>query len=451
MHLSGTPTRQDVSALAYLEARARLGIKFGLHGIRAMLAALGHPERAYPCLLVAGTNGKGSVVAYADAMLRESGLRVGRYTSPHLVRVNERIVVDGREVTHGDLEAAVGRVRRVAERLVRAGGLPDHPTYFEALTAAALDHFRRERVDVAVLEVGMGGRLDATNACRPLASAIVTIAKDHEEFLGHTLAAIAREKAGVLRRGRLTIVGRLPLSALRVVDEEAGRVEARVLEANRGARLRRAESGLTITTPERTYRGLRPLPGRHQRGNLLVAVRLVEAARSAGLPVDLDKLSTGAAKTVWRGRLEWIPGNPPILLDGAHNPAAARALAAELRPRGGFVLLFGSMADKDVGPIAKALFPLAYRVVLTRPGVGRAAAPAEIAARAGGVARGARQEPDVGKALAEARRLAGASRFVAVAGSLYLVGEVMALLAREAPRLHRAGQRRAAEVRQTGP
>jgi dihydrofolate synthase/folylpolyglutamate synthase len=153
-------------------------------------------------VLVAGTNGKGSVVAYADAGLRASGLAVGRYTSPHLVRVNERIAVGGRDVGASAFETAVGRVRAAAARLVRAGRIPAHPTYFEVLTAAALDHFRRAHVDAAVLEVGMGGRLDATNVVAPLASAIVSIARDHEQFLGSTLDAIAREKAGVLRRGR---------------------------------------------------------------------------------------------------------------------------------------------------------------------------------------------------------------------------------------------------------
>ncbi len=417
--------RRAPSAEAYLGARTRLGIKFGLAGIRALTAALGHPERAYPCLLVAGTNGKGSVVAYVDAVLRASGLRVGRYTSPHLLRVNERITVAGREISQAKLEAAVTRVRQAADRLVGAGRLSDHPTYFEAVTAAAFDHFRRERVEVAVLEVGMGGRLDATNVCRPLASAIVSIARDHEAYLGHSLAAIAREKAGVLRQGRVTVLGPLPASARRAVAREAGRLGATLVEARHGVRTRENARSFDLVTPGCTYRHLRPLPGRHQRDNLLVALRLLEAAAAAGLPVDLARASGAIANTRWPGRLQWIPGRPRLLLDGAHNPAGAKALAEYLRPRGPFVLVFGAMSDKDLAELAGVLFPPADSVVLTRAPLERAATPEEIVVRAGAPARRAYREADPAKALALARRLAGRERFVVVAGSLYLVGEVL--------------------------
>jgi dihydrofolate synthase/folylpolyglutamate synthase len=213
----------------YLAARTRFGIKFGLGTMRALLAEMGHPERCFPTLLVAGTNGKGSVVAYVDAVLRASGLHTGRYTSPHLVRLNERIVVGGREITDHALETAVARVRGAAERLVRAGRMRQHPTFFEALTAAAFEHFRQVAVDVAVLEVGMGGRLDATNVAEPLASAIVSIDFDHQAYLGTTLAAIAREKAGVLRRGRTTVVGPMPREARRAIATRARATLARPL------------------------------------------------------------------------------------------------------------------------------------------------------------------------------------------------------------------------------
>src|SRR2546428_263529 len=288
-----TRTAARSRADAYLSSRVRFGIKFGLETMRALCEELHHPERAFASVLVAGTNGKGSVVAYADAALRASGLAVGRYTSPHLVRVNERIAVGGRDVGSAAFEAAVERVRHAAARLVRARTIPAHPTYFEVLTAAALVHFRGARVDVAVLEVGMGGRLDATNVAAPLASAIVSVEKDHEAYLGSTLGAIA-----------------------------------------------------------------------------------------------------ALAGTRWRGRLERIvmEGAPPLLLDGAHNPAAARALAAYLRDAAPFVLLFGVMADKDVEVMTRLLFPLAQAVVLTRAPSDRAAAPEEIARRAGEAARRAQME-----------------------------------------------------------
>jgi dihydrofolate synthase / folylpolyglutamate synthase len=417
----------------YLQERTIYGIKFGLAAMRALAEALGHPERAYPTLLVAGTNGKGSVTAYVDAALRASGLRVGRYTSPHLVRVHERIVVDGREISTPALDQAVGRVRAAAERLVRRGTLRAHPTYFEALTAAAFDHFRRRQVDVAVLEVGMGGRLDATNIAEPIASAIVSVARDHEAYLGHTLSAIAREKAGVLRRGRVAVLGPLPPAAEEAVVRVARGRRAVLWPAFAGVALQAEDGGrLTVRTPVRRYVGLRPLPGAHQQANLLVALRLIEAAREADLPVDLTAVARGIAQARWPGRLQWVPGRPPLLLDGAHNPAGARALAAYLAPLGRFVLVFGAMSDKHVGAMARVLFPLAHAVVLTRAPGARAASPEHIAQRVGPGAARARQEPDPVRALALARRLAPPRAPVVVAGSLYLVGEVLRLLGKRA-------------------
>lgn len=417
------------SAAAYLASRTCFGVKFGLETVRALTRALGHPELAYPTLLVAGTNGKGSVVAYLDAALRASGLRVGRYTSPHLVRVHERIAVDGHEISESGLDESVAEVRRTAEALVRAGEIPAHPTYFEALTVAALSHFRQVRVDVAVLEVGMGARLDATNVSEPLASAIVSVDLDHELYLGETLAAIALEKAGVLRAGRPTVLGRLRREARQAIAERAATLGARLVDAGAGAHLRGDEANLAIETPLARYEGLRALPGRHQRRNLLVAVRLLEEVRGR-LRLDLDALSAGLSRAHWPGRLEWIPGDPPLLLDGAHNPAGARALAAHLRDLRPFTLLFGVMRDKNVEALARILFPLAETLVLTRPRVGRAAAPAEIVERAGGLADRARRETDPRKALALARELARRGRPVVVAGSLYLVGEVKKALTR---------------------
>jgi dihydrofolate synthase/folylpolyglutamate synthase len=340
------------------------------------------------------------------------------------VRVNERITVDGREITDRDFARAVHDVRDAAERLVRRRVLEVHPTFFEVLTAAALAHFRRKRVDVAVLEVGLGGRLDATNVVEPLASAIVSVDFDHEVYLGKTLASIAREKAGVLRPGRATVVGPLPAEARRAVRARAREIGARLVEAAR-------------TPGARHARLSPPLPGAHQRANLLVAVRLLEEAKRAGLPVDLRRLPQAIAATRWPGRLERVPGRPALLLDGAHNPAGARALAAYLRQGPPVVLLFGAMSDKDVAGLARELFPLAKAVVLTRPRVPRAATPDELARRTGRIGARAHRQPSVSRALALARRIAladGPTTTVVVAGSLYLVGAVKAFLEREARR-----------------
>jgi dihydrofolate synthase/folylpolyglutamate synthase len=421
----------------YLARRVRFGMKFGLETMRALVAEMGHPERAFLSLLVAGTNGKGSVVAYCDAVLRASRLRTGRYTSPHLVRVNERIVVDGRPVSDRDFAAAVRAVRDAADRLVRRRVLRAHPTFFEVLTAAALAHFRRRRVDVALLEVGLGGRLDATNVVDPVASAIVSIDFDHEVYLGRTLAAIAGEKAGVMRAGRPTVVGPVPEEARRAIRARARATGARIVEATRGAGFvvgRAAAAAGTplvdLRTPAGRYPGLRPLPGAHQRDNLLVAVRLLEEAKKQGLPLDLRRVPGAVARTRWPGRLERIPGDPPLVLDGAHNPAGARALAAHLRGGPPFVLLFGAMSDKDLPGLARELFPMAVDVVLTRPRVSRAASPDELARRTSPLGDRAHREPSVARALRLARRLArdhGPGTPVVVAGSLYLVGAVTQL------------------------
>jgi dihydrofolate synthase/folylpolyglutamate synthase len=416
------------AASRYLAARARFGIKLGLESMRTLVAELGHPERAYPSLLVAGTNGKGSVVAYLDSALRASGLRVGRYTSPHLLRVNERIAVDGREITGRDFERLIGRVRRAAESLVARRRLPAHPTYFEVTTAAAFEHFRRQRVDVAVLEVGLGGRLDATNVAEPLASAIVSIDWDHQAQLGTTLASIAREKAGVLRPGRAAVIGPMPAEARRAIESEALRLGATLHVSSLGARLDQRGELLDVRTPQRAYEGLRALAGRHQHDNLLVAVRLLEAAAQAGLPVDWSALPRATAATRWPGRLQRIEGRPALLLDGAHNTAGARALAEYLRPLGPFVLVFGAMRDKDVRELAEPLFPLARAVVLTRPRLARAATPAQLARQVVGLAWRVHREPAPARALARARRLAGPAGLVVVAGSLYLVGAVLGLV-----------------------
>jgi dihydrofolate synthase / folylpolyglutamate synthase len=417
---------------AYLDARAKLGIKFGLEAMRALVEELGHPERSYPTLLIAGTNGKGSVAAYVDAVLRAGGLRTGLYTSPHLVRVHERIAVEGRQISGTALARAVAKVREGAEQLVARGTLSRHPTYFEALTAAAFVHFRSRRVDVAVLEVGLGGSLDATNVVEPLASAIVSVDLDHQEFLGGSVGEIAAEKAGVLRTGRATVLGPLPDQARAVIEHQAKEGGARLVVAREGTRVEERDGLLDVSTPSGTYAGLRPLPGAHQKDNLLVALRLLEEAKRASLRVDLGRLAEGIAATRWPGRLERIEGTPPLLLDGAHNPAGARALATELLGQRPFVLLFGAMADKDVESIAQSLFPLALGLVLTTPRMDRAASPADVAARAGESAREAHHEPNVRKALRVARQRAGPKGLVVVAGSLYLVGEVKALLEREA-------------------
>ena len=400
------------SVSRYLDSRARFGMKFGLDAMRALLHELRDPHRCAPALLIAGTNGKGSVVAYVDAVLRASGLRTGRYISPHLVAVNERIAVDGRDISTAALGRHLQRVRAAAERADRARRAHRPADSFRGADRGRVPRVRRRGVDAMVLEVGLGGRLDATNVVAPLVSAIVSIDRDHEAYLGTTLAAIAREKAGVMRRGVVTVRGPLPAAALRTVEREARRAGARLVAA-RGA-LRR-------------FPGAASLPGRHQRQNLEVALRVLEAARQAGLGVRLARAAAAVSSVQWPGRLQQLGGVPPLLLDGAHNPAAARALAAHLRPLAPVVLVFGMMADKDIEASARALFPLARVVILTRPRNKRAATPAQIRRRVAslGFGKRLRAAPGTQSALALARRLARSGETVVVSGSLYLVGEAL--------------------------
>jgi dihydrofolate synthase/folylpolyglutamate synthase len=422
------PARRSPAA-AYLASRTRFGIKFGLETMRALMDALGRPQLAFATLLVAGTNGKGSVAAYADAGLRAAGLRTGRNTSPHLVRVNERIAVGGDAITSEALESAVDEVRRAARRLVRAGTLSTHPTFFEAVTAAAFVHFRAQAVEAAVVEVGMGARLDATNVTEPLVSAIVTVDMDHEKYLGATLAAIGLEKAGVLRPRRVTVLGAVPTEARIAILREADRVGARCVDALDDTTTEPSTAGLRVSTA-RGEHVVGTLPGLHQRANAVVALRLLEEAEAAGLRFDLARAARGFADARWPGRLQRVAGRPSLLLDGAHNVAGAAALAAALRAEPPFVLVFGAMADKDVSAIGRLLFPLARAVVVTQAPGERAATPVEIVARVGPVGPPVRREPGIARALAASSRLAGPEGLVVVAGSLYLVGDVLRRLER---------------------
>jgi dihydrofolate synthase / folylpolyglutamate synthase len=261
---------------------------------------------------------------------------------------------------------------------------------------------------------------------------VVTIGLDHEQYLGGTLAEIAGEKAGVLRRGRTTVLGPMAPEAEIAIRRAADRAGARCVGAMEGVTAVPGPGGLAVTTPAGGYL-VGTLPGRHQRDNAVVALRLLEEAAAAGLGFDLARAARGFADARWPGRLERVPGHPPLLLDGAHNPAGALALAAALRDEPPFVLVFGAMADKDVGAVGRTLFPLAREVVLTRAPSPRAADPELIAERVGGPAATALREPDLGRALRAARLLAGRDGLVVVAGSLYLVGDVLRRTRRRRP------------------
>jgi dihydrofolate synthase/folylpolyglutamate synthase len=410
-----------------------VGIKLGLRRIRVLLDAIGSPQQRMRIVLVAGTNGKGSVAAMIHAALTAAGLMTGRYTSPHIVDFEERIL-SGRELIPRSEVARIGtRLRELVRELVADGRLESHPTYFELVTAMALHHFAEQGVEVAVLEVGLGGRFDATNATEPDVSVITRVALDHTGFLGNTLRQVAFEKAGIIRARRPVITSCEPGDTLDVIREVADR---------RGADLRVAAEQCTrsavrplsgggyrfdLATPTRSYKDLElPLSGEHQLENAGAAVLALETLAEQGLPLDEAAIRTGLADVHWPGRLELVPGSPPLLFDCAHNADGVRSLAAHLdreveRP---VTLLFGVMGDKDVEEMASRLFPLAAQVVLTRPGHKRALDPDEAARIGQPHAAALHREADPAQALDLARKLAGPDGLVVVAGSIFLVSDV---------------------------
>ena len=386
--------------------------KLGLDRIRAVLAALGNPQEAYRVVHVAGTNGKGSTCAMIAAGLRAAGVRTGLFTSPHLVEPTERIQIDGIPVTKAQFSRAFDVVHQTAEKLVVSQEIDEHPSYFETVAAMAFWLFRELSVHTAVVEVGLGGRLDATNVVEPVLTVITPIDLDHQMFLGDTIAAIAGEKAGILKRGVPAIIARQRPEAEAVLEAKA---------AELGIPLRRA-ADFEIRDFEIDARGSRfsgiecPLAGEHQVNNAVAAALALET---------LGVAPAGIAETRWPGRLEHISPNPDIILDGAHNPAGARALAEYLEkyyPHRRLWMIFGAMRDKAVDEMGAILFPLADELILTAADSPRSLPPEELAALAG---RG-RTQPNIVAALELVARDAAAEDVIVITGSLFLVGEARA-------------------------
>jgi len=427
-------TQSHATLPSRLLALDRFGINLGLDNISRLCAALGHPERTFRALHVAGTNGKGSVTAMVHAALVAGGVRASRYVSPHLVDLAERFVIGNDPVDAGALNRVTDDVLDCAASLPGPDGLPMRVTFFEATTAIAFELFRRARVDVAVVEVGLGGRYDATNILTPIAGAITSIGLDHQQWLGQGVDAIASEKAGIIKPGMDIVVGALPRDAHRVVAEVARVQRARMIDASASACVTRGSAGaqaaMTIDTPDDRYGPLSlALRGEHQIGNALVAIRLLEAAGRRGVRVTREAIEHGLTKVEWPGRLELIGMHDgrQLLLDAAHNVDGARVLATHLahwhpaptRP----ALVLGVMRDKDVEGIIETLLPVVSSVVTTAAQNTRAIPADELAARvlATRPSIPIRSEPNPMHAVDTALANCGA---VCVAGSLLVVGEV---------------------------
>jgi dihydrofolate synthase / folylpolyglutamate synthase len=433
--------------------------KFDLAHMRVLLAALGNPEKRFPAVLVAGTNGKGSTAATLASILQASGLKTGLYTSPHLIRINERIRLNGAPITDYDFAVLHDVVDRTAERLVGEGDLPWHPSFFEMLTAMAFEYFARNHPDMVVLEVGMGGRLDATNVVEPCLSIITDIALDHQKYLGETVAEIAREKAGIIRPGGVVVT--LPQSpeandviGNAILDEGARAVNAvpYVPPVSPGSASCLSRSDREAG-PRNRYpldiMGKRivvdsPLVGRHQLRNLAMAIAAAEELRNQGLvQITPETIAQGIRETHWPGRFQVVPaaeGEAQLVFDVAHNPAGAWALRSTLsamfqNPDGGLesgrriTMVFGVMRDKAVREITEILFPVAAQVILTRAHNPRSATPDEIRQAAARVLSGGdigvEDAESVELALARAREIARPGGVIVVTGSIYVVGEAM--------------------------
>jgi dihydrofolate synthase / folylpolyglutamate synthase len=423
--------------------------KFDLDHMRVLLAALDHPERRFPSVLIAGTNGKGSTAATLASILRSSELKTGSYTSPHLVRINERIRINGEQIGDDNFAELHAKIAHVAETLVENAELPWHPSFFEMMTAIAFEHFARERVDIAVLEVGMGGRLDATNVVDPRVSVITDISLDHQKYLGNTVGEIAREKVGIIRpHGAVVTLPQQP-EANDVIGNTILELEARAVNAvayvppvSPGSfeylvpSTEEAKLGLVYRYPL-TVMGEQilvetPLVGRHQLRNVALALATaVELNQQGFASITSKSIESGIRETQWPGRFQVIParpGWPELVIDVAHNPAGAWALRSALSERyedRPLIFVFGAMRDKAISEMAEILFPLADRVIATRPDNPRAASPEEI--QEAGARTGAEIEriEDIQRAVERARELSNPGTVVVITGSIYLVGEVM--------------------------
>jgi dihydrofolate synthase/folylpolyglutamate synthase len=408
--------------------------KFDLENISVLADRLGRPDRAYPSAHIAGTNGKGSTAAFLESILRRAGFRTGLNTSPHLEKINERIRVAGEEISDEAFANVLTRILSLTEELLAAGKLRAHPTYFECVTAMAFEYFARQRVDVAVFEVGLGGRLDATNILTPVVSIITRIDFDHENFLGHSLHEIAGEKAGILKPSVPVVLAPQRPEAREVIVARAAELRCPVIDTPNAygidresvsdcrvrARVTEIASGWTID--------LAPsLPGSFQLQNALNAVAAARVLRERGFRISDDDISEGVTGTIWPGRIEKLQSHPDVYLDGAHNPSAARELAAfwEENFAGRTIyLLYGALRDKAVDEVAGLLFHFAAEVIFTEPRTSRAVSAAQLAEIAAHHAVQSCVIADAEQALDYALAKAAPSNAIFITGSLYLVGQL---------------------------
>jgi dihydrofolate synthase/folylpolyglutamate synthase len=414
-------------SLNYLYSLDKFGMIFGLTQVKRILEAIGNPEREVQAIHIGGTNGKGSTAAMMASILQKEGYRVGLYTSPHLVRFTERIKVNGQEI---EKEEVAEMTKWMRER-IEVASIPPPFTFFDFTTAMALLYFKQTLVDLAILEVGLGGRLDSTNVVDPLLSIITNISKDHEEYLGRSILKIAGEKAGIIKRGRPLITSTTQPQVLRLFSKICREKGSPYFRVGKEIRYVSLEDG------NFNYEGLHRklwdihlnLIGFHQIVNATTALGATELLEDLGYPVSIDAMVEGLREAEWPGRLERVSSSPQIILDGAHNPAGALALKESLEKEFKYnhlILLIGVMKDKDIKSILHLLAPLADHIILTRPHNDRAAPPALLKEALGQNGKRAEIIEDLKEAIKRGCSMAEGEDLLCITGSLYTVGEARA-------------------------
>jgi len=402
-------------------ALRRFGIKLGLDTVRRILEGLGNPQDNYHCVHIAGTNGKGSVASMLASILQAGGYRTGLYTSPHLVRFNERIRVNGRPIADKDIVKSY-------RKIIKNHSGDREPTFFECTTAMALAEFGRRRVDWAVIETGMGGRLDATNVIRPSISIITNISIEHREYLGHTIGQIAMEKAGIIKPSAAVLTGVRQPGAMAVIQQAADRSNVPLYRLGRDFKTRKTgQDTFTYYGLDHVWTGMSAgLPGEHQRENTALVLAACELLNQKFTNLNREQIAVGIKNTHWPGRLEVVSTSPYILLDGAHNLVAARKLARYLATnlaRREIILVIGILDDKPYRQMLKALVPVCRKVIVTRPAIGRALDPQTLLPVIKKWCDDVTVIDTVADALKVATQNLGPGQAVCVAGSLYVVGE----------------------------
>jgi dihydrofolate synthase/folylpolyglutamate synthase len=425
-------------SLEFIYSRERFGIKLGLQNIRTLLQGLSEPHKSYPAVLIAGTNGKGSTASMIASILIQAGYRVGLYTSPHLVRLEERFQINYKMISSRELVFISNKLKSLIESLLLNKKLIHQPTFFEVTTAIALEYFKQKSVDIALLEVGMGGRLDATNAVDPLLSVITNIGIDHWQYLGEGIKNIAQEKAGIIRNNGYVVIGHSPKEALDIIVEVCKRKKAHYILSFEGIsdvhpdKDFHYEFKYVSSTTE--YPALKVgLKGKYQVENAAAAICAIELLSQKGFEIRKKHIKAGLESPEWPGRLELIHHSPQIWLDGAHNVTAAISLKEFIQQniKKRVILIFSALSDKDIKGLCQVLFPLAKLVIVPQLQSERGEKPERIVAQAPANSPALLTAVNTEKAVRLAVQKSQDQDVIVIAGSLYLVGEIKSLLQHE--------------------